>query len=78
MKMITILKKIMIEDRIWIKKIMYTSNIKNQKLGLKENKYYKITIKEIMKVIKIKKDLMKMHFMIILIIIEMRLINKVK
>lgn len=78
MKMITILKKIMTEDRIWIKKIMYKSNIKNQKQGLKENKYYKITIKEIMKVIKIKKDLMKMHFMIILIIIEMRLINKVK
>lgn len=56
MKMISILKKIMTEDKISIKKIMYISNIKNQKQELKENKFYKIIIKEIMKVIKIKKE----------------------
>lgn len=39
MKMITIHKKIMIEDKIQIKKIMYKSNIKNQKQEHKENKF---------------------------------------
>lgn len=75
MKMNSTLKKILQEDNIKIKKIMCIYNIKNLKLGFKEIKFYITIINNIITTInKIRKEIMKMHFWRILIIIETLLI----
>lgn len=70
MKMNSTLKKIPQEDNVKIKKIMCIYSIKNLKQEFKETKFYIITINKITTIHKIRKEIMKMHFWRILIIIE--------